>query len=113
MHDFAFPFGHADRLQGVAELHRMNSSTAAGGPGDVAHDGGRADLTAGLVGEETGIAGFALSGFQCGCPALFGDDRSGEAGRGDDIESGEDACGVDHSLAEGDAADRVGGVVTL
>lgn len=113
MHDFAFTFGHADRLQGFAKPHRMNAGTAAGGPGDVAHDGGRADLTAGLVGEETGIAGFALSGFQFGCPVLFGDDRSGEAGRGDDVESGEDAGGVDHSLAEGDAADGVGGVVTL
>lgn len=113
MHDLAFPFGQADRLQDVAEPHRMNSGTAAGGPGDVAHDGGRADLTTGLVGEETGIAGLSLGGFQFGCPVLFGDDRSGEAGRGNDVEPGEDAGGVDHSLAEGDAADGVGGAVTL
>ena len=113
MHDLAFARGHADRLQGFAELHRMNSGTAAGGPGDVAYHGRRADLTAGLVSEETGIAGLILIGFQFGCPVLFADDRTGEAGRGDDVESGEDASGVDHSLAEGDAADGVGGVVTL
>mgnify|MGYP003631808688 CR=1 FL=1 len=62
MHDLAFTFGHADGFQGFAEPHRMNSGTAAGGPGDVAHDGGRADLTAGLVSEETGIAGLILIG---------------------------------------------------